>query len=183
MVCFANRVTPFVVSIFLLFFEENKYNQIKNEWCMCGMGVFKKCFFLNLEARWGHLLVKSCFHEHFSLQIFEWWYFKKYGTSFIEQVSLNHISPLLGGGDASSESTATSSINGAATTNGGTIISNGSVENGSRTSSQQSSLPGQSSSQCQLHFFSCSWGGPHFIHLHANYCFLGWSTILPSMFQ
>ncbi|XP_064604173.1 LOW QUALITY PROTEIN: suppressor of tumorigenicity 7 protein homolog [Liolophura sinensis] len=28
--------------------------------------------------------------------IFEWWYFKKYGTSFIEQVSLNHISPLLG---------------------------------------------------------------------------------------
>ena len=32
-------------------------------------------------------------------QIFEWWYFKKYGTSFIEQVSLNHISPLLGGGD------------------------------------------------------------------------------------
>lgn len=32
-------------------------------------------------------------------QIFEWWYFKKYGTSFIEQVSLNHISPLLGGTD------------------------------------------------------------------------------------
>ncbi|KAJ8301862.1 hypothetical protein KUTeg_020849 [Tegillarca granosa] len=31
--------------------------------------------------------------------IFEWWYFKKYGTSFIEQVSLNHISPLLGGGE------------------------------------------------------------------------------------
>ncbi|KAI1294818.1 Protein ST7 -like protein [Halotydeus destructor] len=31
--------------------------------------------------------------------IFEWWYFRKYGTSFIEQVSLNHISPWLGGGD------------------------------------------------------------------------------------
>lgn len=30
--------------------------------------------------------------------IFEWWYFRKYGTSFIEQVSLNHISPLIGGG-------------------------------------------------------------------------------------
>ncbi|RWS17326.1 suppressor of tumorigenicity 7 protein-like protein [Dinothrombium tinctorium] len=30
--------------------------------------------------------------------IFEWWYFRKYGTSFIEQVSLNHISPWLGGG-------------------------------------------------------------------------------------
>jgi len=33
------------------------------------------------------------------LQIFEWWYFRKYGTSFIEQVSLNHLSPWLGGGD------------------------------------------------------------------------------------
>lgn len=31
-------------------------------------------------------------------QIFEWWYFRKYGTSFIEQVSLNHLSPWLGGG-------------------------------------------------------------------------------------
>lgn len=33
--------------------------------------------------------------------IFEWWYFRKYGTSFIEQVSLNHISPWIGGGDNS----------------------------------------------------------------------------------
>ena len=31
--------------------------------------------------------------------IFEWWYYRRYGTSFIEQVSLNHISPWLGGGD------------------------------------------------------------------------------------
>ncbi|XP_019634158.1 PREDICTED: suppressor of tumorigenicity 7 protein homolog isoform X4 [Branchiostoma belcheri] len=29
--------------------------------------------------------------------IFEWWYFRKYGTSFIEQVSLNHLGPWLGG--------------------------------------------------------------------------------------
>ncbi|CAG0879644.1 unnamed protein product [Cyprideis torosa] len=36
--------------------------------------------------------------------IFEWWYFRKYGTSFIEQVSLNHISPWLGGGDPAPES-------------------------------------------------------------------------------
>lgn len=28
--------------------------------------------------------------------IFEWWYFRKYGTSFIEQVSLSHLSPWLG---------------------------------------------------------------------------------------
>lgn len=31
--------------------------------------------------------------------IFEWWYFRKYGTSFIEQVSLSHISPWFGGNE------------------------------------------------------------------------------------
>lgn len=31
--------------------------------------------------------------------MFEWWYFRKYGTSFIEQVSLNHISPWIAGTD------------------------------------------------------------------------------------
>ena len=30
-------------------------------------------------------------------QIFEWWYFKRYGTSFIEQMSLTHVAPWLGG--------------------------------------------------------------------------------------
>lgn len=39
-----------------------------------------------------------------SFQIFEWWYFKKYGTSFIEQISLTHISPLLGGNDDEADS-------------------------------------------------------------------------------
>nr|CAH7736824.1 unnamed protein product [Callosobruchus chinensis] len=34
--------------------------------------------------------------------IFEWWYFRKYGTSFIEQVSINHISPWISGGNANS---------------------------------------------------------------------------------
>uniref|UniRef100_A0A4W6BUV3 Suppression of tumorigenicity 7 n=1 Tax=Lates calcarifer TaxID=8187 RepID=A0A4W6BUV3_LATCA len=33
--------------------------------------------------------------------IFEWWYFRKYGTSFIEQVSVSHLRPLLGGVDSS----------------------------------------------------------------------------------
>lgn len=40
------------------------------------------------------------------LQIFEWWYFRKYGTSFIEQVSVSHLRPLLGGVDNSAPSTA-----------------------------------------------------------------------------
>ena len=33
----------------------------------------------------------------FCEQIFEWWYFKRYGTSFIEQMSLTHVAPWLGG--------------------------------------------------------------------------------------
>lgn len=37
--------------------------------------------------------------------LFEYWYFKKYGTSFIEQVSLSHISPwFFGGGEDGSSS-------------------------------------------------------------------------------
>ncbi|TRY89380.1 hypothetical protein DNTS_015311 [Danionella cerebrum] len=37
--------------------------------------------------------------------IFEWWYFRKYGTSFIEQVSVSHLRPLLGGVENSSAPT------------------------------------------------------------------------------
>ncbi|KAG9335860.1 hypothetical protein JZ751_003517 [Albula glossodonta] len=41
--------------------------------------------------------------------IFEWWYFRKYGTSFIEQVSVSHLRPLLGGVDSTSPSNSTTS--------------------------------------------------------------------------
>lgn len=50
--------------------------------------------------------------------IFEWWYFRKYGTSFIEQVSLNHISPWISGVDNTengSGSSSSSSSNGSQT--------------------------------------------------------------------
>ncbi|XP_030791216.1 suppressor of tumorigenicity 7 protein-like isoform X2 [Rhinopithecus roxellana] len=33
--------------------------------------------------------------------IFEWWYFHKHGTSFIEQVSVRHLQPLMGGTESS----------------------------------------------------------------------------------
>ncbi|XP_026633168.1 suppressor of tumorigenicity 7 protein-like isoform X2 [Microtus ochrogaster] len=33
--------------------------------------------------------------------IFEWWYFHKHGTSFIEQVSISHLRPLIGGTESS----------------------------------------------------------------------------------
>ncbi|MEQ2263377.1 Suppressor of tumorigenicity 7 protein [Xenotaenia resolanae] len=38
-----------------------------------------------------------------------WWYFRKYGTSFIEQVSVSHLRPLLGGVDSSSPSNSNTS--------------------------------------------------------------------------
>ncbi|CAH1114489.1 unnamed protein product [Psylliodes chrysocephalus] len=43
--------------------------------------------------------------------IFEWWYFRKYGTSFIEQVSINHISPWISGDYG--ETSNTNNVNGA----------------------------------------------------------------------
>ncbi|XP_058860545.1 suppressor of tumorigenicity 7 protein homolog isoform X1 [Acipenser ruthenus] len=47
--------------------------------------------------------------------IFEWWYFRKYGTSFIEKVSVSHLRPLLGGMESSSTSSQLfTSINGEA---------------------------------------------------------------------
>lgn len=49
--------------------------------------------------------------------IFEWWYFRKYGASFIEQVSLNHISPWISG-DSQSDSSQGSTSNGGAGSNG-----------------------------------------------------------------
>ncbi|XP_043196911.1 protein ST7 homolog isoform X1 [Amphibalanus amphitrite] len=61
--------------------------------------------------------------------IFEWWYFRKYGTSFIEQVSLTHLSPWLGGGDPATEG-ATAGANG----------SDGS-DNGSNNGDGQSQTP------------------------------------------
>ncbi|KAJ8410423.1 hypothetical protein AAFF_G00204040 [Aldrovandia affinis] len=44
--------------------------------------------------------------------IFEWWYFRKYGTSFIEQVSVSHLRPLLGGVENSNSAGLFSSVNG-----------------------------------------------------------------------
>ncbi|XP_053100874.1 suppressor of tumorigenicity 7 protein-like isoform X3 [Hemicordylus capensis] len=50
--------------------------------------------------------------------IFEWWYFRKYGTSFIEQVSVSHLRPLIGGAETtSSPQTSFSATNGENETN------------------------------------------------------------------
>ncbi|XP_038675429.1 suppressor of tumorigenicity 7 protein homolog isoform X2 [Scyliorhinus canicula] len=49
--------------------------------------------------------------------IFEWWYFRKYGTSFIEQVSVSHLRPLLGAVDNNSSSVHFTASNGEAESN------------------------------------------------------------------
>uniref|UniRef100_A0A8C6T2V4 Suppression of tumorigenicity 7 n=1 Tax=Neogobius melanostomus TaxID=47308 RepID=A0A8C6T2V4_9GOBI len=59
--------------------------------------------------------------------IFEWWYFRKYGTSFIEQVSVSHLRPLLGGVDTA-----------APNNNNSSSSSNSSSSNGETDSSRQS---------------------------------------------
>ncbi|XP_072336257.1 suppressor of tumorigenicity 7 protein homolog isoform X4 [Scyliorhinus torazame] len=52
-----------------------------------------------------------------TLPIFEWWYFRKYGTSFIEQVSVSHLRPLLGAVDNNSPSVHFTASNGEAESN------------------------------------------------------------------
>lgn len=64
-------------------------------------------------------------------QIFEWWYFRKYGTSFIEQVSLNHISPWLGGGDNNGDTASNGSSGNEGNGNGSCNSSNNNQQSGS----------------------------------------------------
>lgn len=73
--------------------------------------------------------------------IFEWWYFKKYGTSFIEQVSLNHISPLLGGGEGTNNNE--NGNNNGTNGNGGAVANgnNNSISNSNNSGQGQQSMP------------------------------------------
>uniref|UniRef100_A0A8C9AWG2 Suppressor of tumorigenicity 7 protein-like n=1 Tax=Phocoena sinus TaxID=42100 RepID=A0A8C9AWG2_PHOSS len=78
--------------------------------------------------------------------IFEWWYFHKHGTSFIEQVSVSHLRPLMGGTEGS--------------------IS----EPGSPSSSRESETSRQSLSECKV------WRNPLNLFRGAEYRRYTWVT-------
>ncbi|CAF0940433.1 unnamed protein product [Brachionus calyciflorus] len=63
--------------------------------------------------------------------IFEWWYFKKYGTSFIEQVSLNYIS---------SNSDSNFQTNTSSTSSSSPVNSQNETNNSNRTNSESNQI-------------------------------------------
>ncbi|XP_011200171.1 protein ST7 homolog isoform X1 [Bactrocera dorsalis] len=88
--------------------------------------------------------------------IFEWWYFRKYGTSFIEQVSINHISPWINGSDAQAE----------ANGNG----NNGSGNGTPGSSNNQTAGSSQQMPECKV------WRNPLNLYRGAEYQRFFWAT-------
>ena len=88
------------------------------------------------------------------MKIFEWWYFKRYGTSFIEQVSINHLTPILNGNESNNTSLTNTdlSLPSSSLTNGcnsgnGTSNSSG---NNCLTNGIDSTLPVTGTNECKV---------------------------------
>ncbi|CAF2341871.1 unnamed protein product [Rotaria sp. Silwood2] len=89
--------------------------------------------------------------------IFEWWYFKRYGTSFIEQVSINHLTPMLGGTESNNSSLTNNeasslSIPSSSTINGSNSGHNGNnnMNNCTLSNGTDSTIPVTGTNECKV---------------------------------